>query len=496
MPIRLNSGIRIGAIGLAVAVASCAPFKPALRVQPQDQVPQAFCAGEAEAPKPDRWWVAFGSPELTALVDKALAGNLSIEQAWARLAQARALAAQSGADLLPHLDANSGFIWTRRKSETGQTGQTGQTRTGVSQQLRSQTRQYSLGLAASYEVDLWGRVRSQRDAARYDVAASRADLEAAAISLAAAVTDRWLRILQQRADLALLHAQLESNKTSLELMELRFRMGQATALDLDEQQQAVARVEAQVPLVEAQQQVLVQQLAVLLGRALDSGVTVTTSALPEVPHRPATGVPADLLIMRPDVRAAWERVCAADHRVAAARADRLPALRLTGSAAYQGPRRDLFDNWIETLAANLALPIIDAGRRRAEVDRTHAVVQERLAVYKQTVLTAVQEVDEALVREGKQLQHVAGLAKQLKYARMALDEARERYTKGQDDYLRVLTALTSVQGLERDLIRTRRERLSFRVNLYRALGGDWVAELAPAGAAQQGDAHKTRKDPS
>jgi len=478
---------------LAFAVASCAPFKPAVRVQPQGEIPQAFPAAAAQAPRPDRWWTSFGSPELTALVDKALAGNLSIEQAWARLTQARAVAVQSGVDLFPHLDANSGFAWTRRKSETGQTGQA---RAAAPQQLESQTREYSLGLAASYEVDLWGRVRSQRDAARYDVAASRAELEAAAISLAASVTDRWLQILQQRADLALLHAQLKSNRTSLELMELRFRMGQSTALDLDEQQQAVARVEAQVPLVEAQEQVLVQQLAVLLGRAPGSGVTVTASALPTVPPRPETGVPADLLIMRPDVRAAWERVRAADHRVAAARADRLPAIRLTGSAAYQGPRQDLFDNWIETLAANLALPIIDGGRRRAEVRRTRAVVQERLAAYKQTVLSAVQEVDEALVREGKQREHVAGLAKQLKYARMALDEARERYSKGQEDYLRVLAALTAVQGLERDLIRTRRELLSFRVNLYRALGGDWVAKLAPAAGAQQGDAHRTTEDPS
>ena len=457
-------------------------------------MPEEFTETEAQAPRPDRWWTAFASPELIVLVDTALGDNLNLVQAWARLAQARALAVQAGAGLYPRLDGNTDFTWTR--SEFTQVQGATAVRIPEGQSIQIQNRQYSLGLAASYEIDLWGRVRSQRTAARLNVTASRSDLEAAAISLAAAVTDRWLQILQQRADLGLLREQLKSNQTYLELMELRFRMSQATALDLDEQQQAVARVEAQIPLVEAQEQVSMHQLAVLLGRTPTAAMTVTANALPDLPPLPETGVPANLLMKRPDVRAAWDRLQAADYRVAAARADRLPALRLTGSAAYQGPREDLFDNWTQNLAASLVLPIIDGGRRTAEVDRTRAVVQERLPAYRQTVLTAIQEVEEALVRERKQHEHIAALKKQLKFARLALEEARERYTKGQSTYLRVLTALTATQNLDRDLIRTRRDLLGFRVNLYRALGGDWPRHLTPLPDAPKTEATSPAEEPS
>ena len=298
------------------------------------------------------------------------------------------------------------------------------------------------------------------------------------MTLSAQVTELWLGIMASRAGKTLLEAQLKNNKTYLELLEMRFRASLASALDLDEQQQIVAQVEAQIPLVEAEELALQQQLAVLLGKPPAASLEIHASALPEVPPLPETGLPADVLLKRPDVRAGLAQLQAADYHVAVARADRLPAISLSGGTGYQtGKHDDLFRDWYQTLAASLVLPIIDGGRRRAEVDRTRAVVEERLAQYRESVLEAMREVEEALVRGHKHREYIAGQEKELHYARQAVKEAQARYAKGQSDYLRVIASLTNQQRLERALILSRREMLGFRVDLYRALGGTWMSEL-------------------
>ena len=183
---------------------------------------------------------------------------------------------------------------------------------------------------------------------------------------------------------------------------------------------------------------------------------------------------------RPDVRAAGSRLRAADWQVSAARANRLPAVRLTGRATYSSGDLDiLFDNWLLSLAGNLTAPIFDGKRRAAEVERTKAVVDERLWAYKRTVLTAIKDVEDALIIEEKQRQHIAAVKLQIDAARKALNEAGERYLKGLNDYLPVLTQIVSVQDLERDLIRRQAELLIARVSLFRSLGGTWMNELQP-----------------
>jgi NodT family efflux transporter outer membrane factor (OMF) lipoprotein len=298
------------------------------------------------------------------------------------------------------------------------------------------------------------------------------------MTLAAEVANRWLAIIEQQALKALLSEQVETNKTYLELVELRFRKARVSALDVYQQRQTVAEVEKLIPLVEAEEQVLRNELAVLLGKPPGTLIGVGAYDLEEVPDFPEIGVPAELLINRPDVRSALARLTASDYRVAVARADRLPAIRLTGGIGYDADDiSNLFDDWFLNLAAGITAPILDGRRREAEVERTLAVVEERLASYRLTVLTAMREVEDAVVRERKQREHVQALARQLEDAANALREAGERYKKALNDYLPVLTALERTQFLTRSLVVARRDLLTFRVNLYRALGGDWTGEL-------------------
>jgi NodT family efflux transporter outer membrane factor (OMF) lipoprotein len=253
-----------------------------------------------------------------------------------------------------------------------------------------------------------------------------------------------------------------------------------SALDVYQQKQIVESVRAEIPLVEAQEQLLRHELAVLLGKPPRTFLSITREDLPIPTELPDTGLPADLLSARPDLRAAGMRLKAADWQVASARANRLPAISLTARARYGESDMDvLFDNWLLSLAGNLTAPIFDGNRRAAEVDRTMAVADENLAAYRQTVLTAIKEVEDALISESKRREHIKGLEKEADTAQKALVEAGNRYRNGLTDYLPVLTQLLTFQGLERDLIQQKTNLLITRVNLYRALGGTWTESLTP-----------------
>jgi NodT family efflux transporter outer membrane factor (OMF) lipoprotein len=278
----------------------------------------------------------------------------------------------------------------------------------------------------------------------------------------------------------LLERQLQTNLTLLELIELRFRMSMVSALDVYQQKQVVEDTMAEIPLVEAEEQILMHELALFLGKPPGTIFKISREDLPEPVEIPATGLPADLLSSRPDLQRAGMRLKAADWQVAAARANRLPAISLTAGAQYgKGDMDALFDNWLLNLAGNLTAPIFDGGRRAAEVERRQALVNENLSVYRQAVLTAIKEVEDALVSEVKQREHIKALEMVLVTARRALEEAGIRYRNGLTDYLPVLTQLLAVQNLERNLIRQQAILLNARVSLYRSLGGTWTDSLTP-----------------
>ncbi|BBO71509.1 membrane protein [Desulfosarcina alkanivorans] len=427
-------------------------------------VPETYSVFGVEPDDLSPWWDSVGSPELSRLIGEALSGSFTLKEAWARLRQAQAVAVQAGADLYPELGATGAAEYSRRRSESSGGRSEGD-------------ENYAFGLASSYEIDLWGRVRSQRESALLDVDASRADLHTAMVTVAGEVADRWVRILSQRLQKQLLEKQLANNLTILELIELRFRKAMVSALDVYQQRQAVENVRAKIPLVEAETQLLMHELAVLLGRPPRADLGLTQSEMPAIGPFPAIGLPADLLASRPDVRAAGMRLIAAQWQVAAARANRLPALRLTADAQYGRSDLDLlFDTWLLSLAANLTAPVLDGGRRAAEVDRTRAQVDENLWAYRRTVLTAVKEVEDAMTSEARQREHIQGLQAVNAAARKGLEEAIGRYRNGLSDYLPVITQLLSFQDLERNLISQQERLILYRVGLYRALGGGWATE--------------------
>lgn len=421
-------------------------------------VPARFST-EGNADMPDRWWEAFGDARLNLLIEDALRDNFSLRTAWDRLDQARAVARKSGSSLLPSVEGEVGA--SRSVQKTGETPST-------------YTSDYSLGLSISYEVDLWGRLRSAHEAERLEVHATQEDLHAAAITLSAEIAKAWFRIIEQRGQQRLLSDQLETNEKYLDIITLKFRQGQVSATDVLQQRQVVEATIGKRVLIESNIETLEHQLAVLLGRAPGQLRIDTPHALPALPPLPKTGLPADLVRRRPDVRAAELRVHAADRQVAVAIAERFPKLTFTMSAeTTAGKIKNLFDNWWATLVANLLAPIFDAGERKAEIERTRAVLSEQLNSYGNVVLTALQEVEDALVQERKQAEYVDSLERQLELSSKATSQTLESYTKGTVDFTRYLTTLLSHQQLQQDLLTARLNLVLYRIQLYRALAGGW-----------------------
>jgi NodT family efflux transporter outer membrane factor (OMF) lipoprotein len=440
----------------------------------QQMVPAAYSHAAEKSDIVQRWWETFNDDQLNALVEEALANNYSLKQSWARLKQARALAVRSGADLYPDLTLGADASVAKAGTSNGQS-------------TTDTVESYSLGLSSRYEIDLWGRMGSEKQAAALSAAASREDLDAAAWTLTANVVSRWIGVLAQRMQKELLVRQLEANRTLEELVELRFRKSLASALDVFQQRQLVAQSSARIPLVERSERRLLNELSVLLGRT-PYGIPQITSHTFEIPADvPVAGIPVQLLSTRPDIRAAMRRLESADWNVAAAKADRLPRLDLRAGADYQAEAvKLLWENWIIKIAGSITAPLLDGRSRNAEVQRLEALVEEKLADYQQTILTAVQEVEDALDGEKKLQAHLGGLNAQLDAAENALNEARSRYRSGLSDYLPVLTQLVTVQNLERTIIQRKADLLAARVNLHRALGGSWYSTPEASGGGLAG----------
>lgn len=425
---------------------------------PPVEMPEAFSkTGRAELS--DQWWTAFDDAQLNALVDSSLTSNLSLRSTWQRLQAAQAVAEREAAALYPAVDADAlGEI----------------TRGGASDEER-----LSLGLNASYEVDLWGRLRSRADAERYQARATRSDYQAAALSLTGELARTVYALVTARQQLALVDEQVETNAEVLELLENRLAFGQIPGVDVLRQRQLVQATYEQRAVVAARVERLEQQVAVLLGRSPVAAPERIPEALPALPPLPETGVPVELVRRRPDVQSALFRVRAADSELAAAISSQYPRLTLTAGGSTSATSADqLFREWVYSFAGSLLAPIFYGGELRAEVERAEAVRRERLYTYGQVVLVAFREVEEALTQEAAQRERILRLERQITLGQEAYDQLRIQYFNGTGSYLEVLTALDDLQQLRRDLLSARFALVESRIALYGALAGSIEAGRA------------------
>ncbi len=459
---KATSAARLYAVSLLLfTLCACSPFAPQPRPGAELTLPPQFSLYSSNLEQASNWWADFAWEDLDGLINKALAQNLSLQEAWARLQQAQAKITVSSAANWPDLNYEGKASHSR----------SGKKLAGDTQISTSES--FSLSLASSYEVDLWGRVAANIQADTLSAQASEDDWRTARLTIAAQVAQTWIKLVAQDGLVPLAQQRWQRAQQQLQLLQLRYRQGMATGIDVAEQQRRVAEYRATLLPLEEQQQQLTFELALLVGELPSWRWTASQTTLPQFNALANIGIPADLLAQRPDVRAAGLRLQAADWYVSAAQAERLPALRLSASAAATDSNHinELFDNWLANLAASVTGPLFDAGQRRAAITSAQAVVDERLANYQQTVLTAMNEVETALMQENKREQELQAINTQLKHQNSVCEQQQRRYVNGNSSYLAVLENHQTLTLLQLQQLQMQRDLLLARSALHRAIGG-------------------------
>ncbi len=454
--------IRCGLVLTALLfLVACNPLAPASLPAPQVPEGYSFSPSPPAAQAPDRWWLAFEDPQLDRLEQQLFSGNLDIRQALHRLEQLEAQQRQTAAGRWPSLALNG----SANRSQS--LGAAGETRSTIS----------SLSLAAGYELDLWNRLADRDEAARLQVLAGADSVKTLLLSLSAQLAEQYFLAMEQQAQLDLLERQKRRSQSLLELVTRRYQTGLVTASALYQAQRNLAAIEAKLPGYRIALTQAEHAIALLLGQAPDS-LDLTYRPLSIVSTPVATGIPADLLTRRPDVAMAMHQLAAADHSLAATLAERLPAITLTaslGRAANSLASGDV-SGTIWSLGLGLSQPLFDAGRRQAAADQQQAVRAEQLAAVQQILLEAMTEVETSLFSERHFALKADLLDRQLEANAGYLRTSLNNFRFGLSDSTAWLNSEIDQLGILSQQINNKRQWLSQRITLVRALGGSWMAK--------------------
>ena len=410
-----------------------------------------------------QWWQRFDDLLLSELVEAALQASPDLRSAQARLREARARRDIAGSARYPGVTAGGSASTSRSSEETG----SGDTRDF-----------FSVGFDAGWELDVFGGVRRGVEAAEADLESAEASLNGTRISLAAEAALGYIDVRTQQLLLDIARANLESQSETLQLTEWRAQAGLVSSQDVEQARSSREQTRAQIPALQISLAEAENSLDILLGRVPGSlhPRLAAAGGLPAVPEQIAVGIPADTLRQRPDVRAAERSLAAETARVGVAEAARYPAFKLSGSIGLEALSFGALGNSGAGTAAMLAgftAPIFDAGRLRAQVDIQDAVRERALVAYEQTVLTALQEVQNALIAIARNRERGAALAIAVDSARNAAQLARQRYGAGLIDFQSVLASERSVLVLEESLAINQANSVRTLIRLYKALGGGW-----------------------
>jgi outer membrane protein, multidrug efflux system len=426
--------------------------------QPADDVPR----GE--------WWKLFRDPVLEQLELQAIEANQSLKAAAARVAQARALLGITAADRYPQGDIGFGPTRARPSGVS----------VGLPQGREPQTTTiWRAPLTVSYEVDLFGRVASSVNAAQNDVASSEALYRSILLSLQADVAQTYFNLRAIDAELDVLRSTVRTREENVRLLQRRFDLGDIGELDLARARTELSTARSDAIGLERTRAQLEHALAVLIGRPPAAFSLPAGTLAAEVPRVPA-GLPSELLERRPDIAAAQRRMIASNARIGVARSAFFPALNLTGSAGFESTELSNLFNWSSRtwvlgplFGTILSLPIFDGGRRRANLDRTWAVLDESVADYRQSVLVAFAEVEDNLAGLRVLRDQAEATRDSLTSAERAFKLADARYRAGATSYLDVIDAQRGVLSIRRLDTQIAGARASSTVALIRALGGGW-----------------------
>jgi NodT family efflux transporter outer membrane factor (OMF) lipoprotein len=459
-------------LSAALILSGCAAVGPDYQ-RPAVPVPKNWQSPTVNASSSDvdntglaHWWRAFHDPVLNQLIQRALANNKNLKQAEARLLEARARRGLAQADRFPTLGTKASA-----------------SRNGSSQELGSgQTyNQYAAGFDASWEIDLFGGKRRALEAATAQVEASEADLAAVHTSLTAEVGVNYLNLRAYAARLAVAQANLAIQTETRDLAQWRYQAGLTSRLDMEQATSALEQTRAQIPALETSLAQTKNQIATLLGINPEDLPPFATAPVPQADAMMNTGIPADLLRRRPDIRRAERQLAAQTAQIGVATAAQYPDFSLAGSIGLASlASGNLFTAGARTfsIGSNAAWTLFDAGRIHQNIRIQNALQAQALAQYESTVLTAFAEVENALISYAREQERRSALTRAVAAAQSAEGLARSQYAAGLIDFQSVLDTQRSLLTLQDLLVTSDAAVSSSLIQLYKALGGGWVVSPA------------------
>ena len=468
----MSRNMRLCAFATLAALSACAVGPDYVR--PTVEAPAAFKesgAWKVAQPRDDlarsKWWEIFGDPQLNALEERVDISNQNVRVAEAQYRQAQALVRAAGAGYFPVLSGNVSA--TRSRSPATLTSQTSTT--------SGATSDYSLSTGASWEADLWGRVRRGVESSRASAQASAADLASARLSAQAALAQDYFLLHIDDAQKRLLDDTVAAYQKSLELTKNRYEVGVASKLDVVQAEAQLKTTQAQAIDIDVQRAQLEHAVAVLIGTApstLSIEPTPPSASLPAIP----VGLPSELLERRPDIAGAERRVAAANAQIGVAKSAFFPALTLSAVGGFESSS---LAKWLTlpsrfwSVGPALAETLFDGGLRRALNDQAVAAYDASVATYQQTVLGAFQEVEDELAALRVLEQEAQVQDEAVKAARQSVILTTNQYKTGTVSYLNVVIVHATALTNERAAVDLLGRRLAASVLLVEAIGGGWKA---------------------
>jgi multidrug efflux system outer membrane protein len=478
---RVFVGAIFGAAALVVA-GGCSVGPDYHRPEPTavGPIPKAFSATEAtngpvwtpSQPASDlprgEWWTLFGDRELNRLENLASTGNQDLVAAMARLDQAREQVKVARADFFPQLTGNAAALRQRTSVNAPQSGQAA----GASYTYNS----FIVPLNLSWELDFWGRIRRQTEAARAQLQASADDLESMRLALQAEVASDYFMLRALDSEYRIVADTIETFRRSLDLTINRRKGGVASDLDVSQAETQLRSTEAQLPAIELQSSSVRHALAALCGApATGFEVVLTGTNRAAVPAMPVA-LPSELLERRPDIAAAERRVAAANANIGVAKSAFYPRVMLQGLAGFQSVSASTLFDWPSrawAVGPTIEWPLFTGGRNKAQLEISRLFYTETVANYRQTVLTAFQEVEDGLAAGHLLAAQLDAESAALSSAKRTLTIANNRYTAGLVTYLEVAVAQGSELSSQRTVVQLQGQCRVAQVALIKAVGGGW-----------------------
>lgn len=438
---------------------------PSMAVPPQwnSQMQRGLKAEPIDAKALASWWSTLNDPTLTSLIEGAIAGNLDLRQARARIREARARRGAAGAERFPSLDA-SGSIRRSRGSE--------QTSTGQTQEL------YDAAFDASWELDVFGGVRRSVEAKDADLQASEEDLRDILVSLLAEVAVNYVDVRSFQSRIAIAEANLQTQRETYEIVTARFQAGLTTELDLEQARYNMEQTRSQIPTLRIALEQAKNRLAILQGQSpgIVNPVLSDPKPIPVTSIDVAVGVPADILRQRPDIRRAERNIAAETARVGVITAELYPKFTLTGSIGLEAlSLQNLLRTGSRTwgIGPSLTWNIFDAGRIQQNIEAQDAVQEQARVRYEATILTALEDVENALFAYANEQLRRQSLLEAAEAAKRAVEIAGVQYISGRVNFQVVLDAQRSLLTLQDQLAQSEAAMTINLVGLYKAIGGGW-----------------------